>query len=162
MAASGRGAAPGLEDLLFGHPYEFSFFQAVRLLTRLHPDRSPVGLDAMPSSEIARFRAHLSMDFPASQIQSMLRAEPQSNPATMTVTFMGLTGPLGVLPWHYTELLIKLETEKNPGLKDFFDLFNHRWISLFYRAWEKHRFFVPYERKGVVRSGEPDEFTHYL
>jgi type VI secretion system protein ImpH len=64
----------------------------------------------------------------------------------MTVAFMGLTGPVGVLPWHYTELLIELNDYKNPALEDFFNLFNHRMISLFYRAWEKHRFFISYEK----------------
>ena len=35
--------------------------------------------------------------------------------------------------------------ERN-ALRDWLDLFNHRIVSLFYRAWEKYRFYLPYER----------------
>jgi type VI secretion system protein ImpH len=30
-------------------------------------------------------------------------------------------------------------------MADFFDIFNHRLISFFYRGWEKYRFFIGYE-----------------
>src|SRR5688572_13436222 len=163
MASSGRRPDPSLKDLLFDKAYEFEFFQAVRLLARMFPERLAIGLDAMPSQELVRFHIHQSMEFPASQVRSLNHAELDSSPAPMTLAFMGLTGPLGVLPWHYTEMLIQLQFEKKPELADFFDLFNHRMISLFYRAWEKHHFFVSYERK-ANRSGDggDDEFTQYL
>jgi type VI secretion system protein ImpH len=78
---------------------------------------------------------------------------------------MGLTGPSGVLPGHYTELLYKTERfERTPeklALRDWFDLFNHRWVSLFYRAWEKYRFYIPFER-GDHTGEEPDRFTAAL
>jgi len=83
----------------------------------------------------------------------------------MTVTFFGLTGPSGVLPRHYTELLMRLEKESKSrekfALRDWFDLFNHRFISLFYRAWEKYRFYLAYERGTATRT-EPDPFTTCL
>ena len=41
-------------------------------------------------------------------------------------------------------------------LRDFFDIFHHRAISLFYRAWQKYRFQVGYEQ------GEGDQFSQYL
>ena len=41
-----------------------SFFQAVRLLERLLPDRAPVGGDAPPSREVVRFLTKLSLAFP--------------------------------------------------------------------------------------------------
>jgi type VI secretion system protein ImpH len=47
------------------------------------------------------------------------------------------------------------------ALRDWFDLINHRFISLFFRAWEKYRFFVPYSRR-TSRRGEPDPFTNVL
>src|SRR5207244_6114260 len=78
-----------------------------------------------------------------------------------TVPFMGLTGPNGVLPRHYTELLMRARDAKGPErhvVRDWFDLFNHRLISLFYRAWTKYRFWTAYER-GEYAQPEPDLFT---
>ena len=46
-------------------------------------------------------------------------------------------------------------------MRDWLDVFNHRFISLFYRAWEKYRFYIPYER-GDYALGEPDTFTQAL
>src|SRR5262249_45017232 len=71
----------------------------------------------------------------------------------------------GVLPRHYTELQLQVEKEaKGPekrALRAWLDLFNHRLVSLFYRAWEKYRFHVPYERGDVARA-DGDPFTQAL
>lgn len=126
-------------------PYEFSFFQAVRVLERLFSERAAVGQDAPPNAEVARFRAHQSVEFPASEIQAFV--EPtEDSPARMTVTFMGMSGTSGALPRVYTELVLARARQKDTTLRDFLDLFNHRLISLFYRAWEKYRFWIGYER----------------
>jgi len=114
-----------------------------------------------------RFRTNASLAFPASQIYSLAVApdeaadEGTASDATdaqpeMVVNFMGLTGPSGTLPAHYTELLIERKWEKDTAYWEFLDIFSHRLISLFYRAWEKYRFHVGYER------GERDRFTAYL
>jgi type VI secretion system protein ImpH len=160
--------APGpdtLERRLFEHGYNFDFFQAVRLLHRLEPGRVGVGLGGPPNSEIVRFRAHISMSFPPSSIYELERPTAMTPVPTMIQAFMGLTGPNGVLPRHYTELLHRLRRDtRGPeryALRDWLDLFNHRLVSLFYRAWEKYRFFIPYERRGSA-SEEPDPFTHCL
>jgi type VI secretion system protein ImpH len=154
-----------VEARLRAEPFAFDFFQALRLLERLQPERKPVGRGGPPSAEVVRLRAHLSLTFPPSSIYDL---EPPSAALPMpalTVSFMGLTGPSGVLPRHYTELLLRMAkeskgTEKH-ALRAWLDLFNHRLISLFYRAWEKYRFYVPYERGDFARS-EPDPFTRCL
>ena len=71
----------------------------------------------------------------------------------MTVNFMGLTGPLGILPYSYTEFMLERMRAKDSSLQDFLDIFNHRMISFFYRAWEKYRFPVTY------CLGDEDRFT---
>jgi type VI secretion system protein ImpH len=79
----------------------------------------------------------------------------------MTVAFMGLTGISGVLPRHYTEYLLERMKAKDLVLRDFFDLFNHRMISLFYRAWEKHSIPVQFEEARYAR-GKDDRFSKYI
>jgi len=154
-----------LERRLFDHAYNFDFFQAVRLLHRLDTGRVGVGLGGPPQSEVVRFRAHISLSFPPSSIHDLERPTSALPVPTLTQAFMGLTGPNGVLPRHYTELLFRLKRDaKGPeryALRDWFDLFNHRIVSLFYRAWEKYRFTIPYELHGFDRI-ETDPFTNCL
>jgi type VI secretion system protein ImpH len=148
-------------ERLLQEGYAFDFFQAVRLLEKLAPERRPVGHDATPRSEAARFRAHISLSFPPSSIYQIEAPTLRIPAPTLTVAFMGLTGPNGVLPSHYTEMLMRARETRGPEryvVRDWFDLFNHRLISLFYRAWKKYRFWLPYER-GEHALPEPDLFT---
>jgi len=159
MATSSGTANPplkrySLEDRLFAEPYSFEFFQAVRLLRRFYPNRNGVGHFQSPRSEIVRFGARPSLAFPASQVQELERRDDV--PPLMRVNFMGTIGPLGVLPLYYTELVGDRVMARDPALRDFLDVFHHRLISLFYRAWQKYRFPVAFEQ------GEGDKFSHYL
>jgi len=153
---------PSPKDKLATEYFDFDFFQAVRILERLTPRRSTVGLDASPTDEVARFRAHLSMSFPPSQIVALDQPDEERPNPLLTVTFFGLYGPSGVLPTHYTQLLLDIQRDirgpERRSLRDWLDLFNHRLISLFYRAWEKYRFHLQYERGEAFRK-EPDAFT---
>ncbi len=147
-----------MKNLLYSEPYRFSFFQAVRLLERMSPGKEGVGRSVRPGNEIVRFRSHPSLSFPPSEIVDLKAPPPgqEELPPEMTVNFMGLTGPQGVLPHPYTELLRERISHKDTALWSFLDLFNHRFASLFYRAWEKYRFPIAYERQ------LEDAFTEYL
>jgi type VI secretion system protein ImpH len=172
MAPESGRKDPPVIDRLREEPWRFDFFQAVRLLERAAQEqdadapgpRAPVGRDARPNDEIVRFRAWPSHSFPAGEIHSLgaapsrpaQRNEPDAEaPPEMVISFMGLTGPAGVLPRHYTQLVIDRTRHKDFALADFLDLFHHRIVSLFYRAWEKYRFPIGYER--VARCGDPRE-----
>jgi type VI secretion system protein ImpH len=160
-----------LEEALFEHGYEFEFFQAARLLALLFPARKGVGGLGRPVEEFARFvslvncdgaeAARLSMAFPASPVHNIGGDAESADPARMTITFMGLTGVQGVLPLYYTERILASKAAKDNSLAAFLDIFNHRLVSLFYRAWEKHRFPVLYEMAAARKTG-PDPFTRYL
>jgi type VI secretion system protein ImpH len=143
-----------IEELLREDSCSFEFFQAVTLLQRLRRERQPVGRFSNPEQEAVRFCVNSALAFPASQVQ---RIEwPESGPPRMTVNFMGLTGPLGVLPYCYSEFILERLRAKDPTLLDFLDIFNHRMISFFHRAWEKYRFPVTY------CLGDEDRFTQRL
>lgn len=157
MATQSRRTDPPLTQQLFDEPYRFRFFQAVRLLERAYAARKPVGQDADVNQEVVRFRTRQSFSFPSSEIHELtLDPEPDGKPPEMMVAFMGLTGPLGVLPHQYTELLMERARYQDTAPWSFFDIFNHRLISLFYRVWEKYHFPIAYERTGE------DNFTAYL
>jgi type VI secretion system protein ImpH len=162
MAAPNVGVDPeqALVDLLKTEPFRVQFFEAVRLLRRLLPARKPVGHFVQPQTEIVRFLAHPSLDFPASEIQELDWPDQPGAQVKMMVNFMGLCASNGVLPAVYTELIIERSLKKigkdssgkekfDNGFRDFLDIFNHRFISLFYRVWEKHHFYVPYEGREV-------------
>jgi type VI secretion system protein ImpH len=133
-------------------PYSFEFFQAVRLLALMHPERQVVGRFTRPEDEVVHFGVNPAVWFPPSQLHSL--DMPEDGPAFMRVNFMGLTGPLGVLPLTYSQLVLERLRERDRTMQDFFDIFNHRMISLFWQAWEKYRFSIPYER------GENDRFSY--
>ncbi|HEY6331911.1 MAG TPA: type VI secretion system baseplate subunit TssG [Blastocatellia bacterium] len=167
MGTKSGSADTPLISILFDEAYRFNFFQAVRLMSWIYPDRVPVGGDGPAVEETTRFRSRVSMQFPPSQIHGIDAAanghysgngssRDHGDPARIEVAFMGLTGPLGVLPAPYTELLIERTRYKDTALWEFLDIFNHRLISLFYRAWEKYRFAIAYER------GAEDGFTSSL
>lgn len=147
---------------LHDQPYRFNFFQAVRLLEAMNHEHAlhdatwgsfPVGHDFDPNKETVRFKPVPSMQFPSSQITELTQkrwVKGDEKAAEMLVTFMGLTGPAGVLPTHYTRMLMVQEHSRDHSLRDFLDMFNHRIISFFYRAWRKYRVYLDFERKRRV------------
>jgi type VI secretion system protein ImpH len=141
-------------ERLLADPTPFGFFQAIRLLEREYPDRVPVGGFGNPAEEVARFAVHPSLAFPASEIQSL--APGVDGPEQMTVNFLGLTGPQGLMPHRYTQLVQERLRARDTTLRDFLDLFHHRILSLFYRAWEKHNLVVAHERD------QHDRLTEHL
>lgn len=175
-SASGRDRA-ALIDRLLEEAYRFDFFQAVRVLERwaaraADPARAapcqPVGADHAPRQEAVRFRAQVGLTFPPGSVAQIERAspgpsaeEPDSRPLEMLVTFLGLIGPHGALPEHYTSLVIERARSKDYALRDFLDVFHHRTLSLFYRAWEKYRFPIGYEKSRTPGRDE-DLFTRSL
>ncbi len=132
----------------------FEFFQAVSLLQQLRANSQPVGGFSSPEDEVVHFKVHQRLGFPASEIQDL--EEKADGQPEMTVNFMGLTGPMGLLPYTYSELILERERAKDRSLAAFLDIFNHRAISLFYRAWQRSNFPVTYS------AGGRDQFTRYL
>lgn len=147
-----------LNQKLFDEPYGFEFFQAVRLFEKIFPERKPVGREALPNEEVVRFRSRISLDFPPSEIYEIRETDVPQTEETRTemlVNFMGMVGTSGVLPTHYSELVLDRIRHRDTAMWAFLDIFTHRAVALFYRAWCKYRFPIGYEH------GD-DDFTSYL
>jgi len=137
VATASRAESASLIEQLKKEPFNFDFCQAVQLLERLTERDARVGFFYDPAAEPVRFQVHLSLSFPASEIHT-LEFDGSLQP-NMTVNLMGLTGPTGVLPRHYTQLLLERQREGDPALEDFLNLFQHRLISLYYRAARRYK-----------------------
>jgi len=162
MATQSGRKATGLIGRLYKEPWRFSFFQAVRLIQNVFGrDKSeatilePVGSDALPDRELVKFSSPLSMAYSSSDVIDI--ADDKNITAVghkIKVGFMGVAGVNGALPAYYTEFMLQRQRAKDSAMRDFYDLFNHRAISLFYRAWQKHRLPFNYEAHKV--HGKPN------
>ncbi|WP_413664120.1 type VI secretion system baseplate subunit TssG [Microbulbifer sp. CNSA002] len=176
MATSRRRKSFTVIERLRREPYNFDFFQAVRLVERaVHLagtgfSKEPIASAAPPTKELIRFSAQSGLSFVSSDVlrlekKNVVHEEPDENETHqwhMEVGFTGLIGSQGVMPYYLTELVQRELRENNTALRDFLDMFNHRSISLFYQAWHKYQLPVNYERQRLQNSREPDKFTQAL
>ncbi|HEY0706967.1 MAG TPA: type VI secretion system baseplate subunit TssG, partial [Polyangia bacterium] len=116
-------------------PGEFDFFQALRRIETAHPEMPRLGEAARPADEPMRLGQEPSLAFPPASLASA-RAAEGDRAARIAVRFFGLFGPNGPLPLHLTEhAREQIRDENDPGFARFADIFHHRFLTLFYRAW---------------------------
>ncbi len=153
----------------------YSFIQTVRLLERSCFYESqqqsdsrkimPIARFVPPDTEAIRFHSNQKLEFFSSEIASISPEKKQQTQAHtgqwhVLVNLMGLTGATGVLPYHYTEMILQRLKIKDKSLLKFFDLFNHRTISLFYQASVKYRLPIEYERKRIATKPLQEKDSH--
>jgi type VI secretion system protein ImpH len=137
MATEERKQNSAVRQRLLDQACSFSFFKAVHLLESFAGGRAP-GQSLSPGKDPVRFRVLPGFSFPASDIAAIRNGDSAPKPE-MTVNFMGLIGPKGVLPDWYNEHALQMNYKKDNAFNEFLDMFHHRLISLFYLAWKKYR-----------------------
>ncbi|ROS00046.1 type VI secretion system protein ImpH [Sinobacterium caligoides] len=176
MATTRRRQSSTLIPRLQDSPGEFDFFQAVRLLERAGKLQSKSELrnseaiaDGAPASkEVVRFRARHQLIFHASDIHSVdeeaidLYQQNIDKRWSMEVNFLSFAGSQGILPHHISEIIQQRIRHKDHALKDYLDIFNHRTVSLFYKAWHKHQMPMTVERASLYNNQQEDIFTDIL
>ena len=151
MAGASGDTASALIEALRENPYAFDFFQAARRLECAHPDKPRIGTSPRPSADPVRFRQHPSLAFAPSTIHSVVPG-PHSGCPVVSVNFFGLFGPNGPMPLHLTEYVHdRTLNAHDRTLAGFVDMFHHRFISLFYRAWALNQKMVSHDRPGEDR-----------
>lgn len=139
-----------LNRLLLEEGPHLNFFQAVRLAEAARRGRGGrIGSGDELSSEPVRFETDNSIAFPASDIASVEEGSSAQaeGPLRMALTFMGFYGVSSPLPSYFSDP-ITLHKAEYLSLKKFLDIFAHRFYSLFYRAWEKHRHPMRFSARG--------------
>lgn len=158
MAPPERKPELALIRLLNEQGSRFGFFQAVQLLHRLSPDMVPVGELGPPGDEPVRFKHDPALVFSASDVKSIsVELDGGSlGQAQLMATFLGLTGAVSPLALLMCEDVVRDSADDTGALAAFYDVFHHRLLSLFYRAWRKYRFTAGYRADGsdvLMRRG---------
>ena len=152
MDAEDRTKAYSLVNRLYEQPYAFNFFMAVRRLECAHPRSPRTGHSRSPAADPIRFCQEPSLCFPPSTLQK-LEFGKEGRPPRLFVNFMGLTGPNGPMPLQFTAHAHERQLAGDRTIARFLDVFHHRIVSLFYRAWASGQQAVNFERGGDDRFG---------
>ncbi|MBX3261198.1 MAG: type VI secretion system baseplate subunit TssG [Labilithrix sp.] len=155
MAGTKRIVDAHLRRLLEREGKRFEFFQVVDLVERMRPDAVPVGHGGPARSEAIRFEHDPELVFHTSDVKWVKPPFPTQDPpfTTIRTTFLGLFGVVSPLPVGMTEDVIASEQSDTPGLREFYDIFHHRVLGLFFRAWQRNRLHAGH------RADAADAFT---
>lgn len=141
MAGTKRIIDAHLRRLFERQGHRFDFFQLVDLIERMRPEAVPVGQAGPARQEALRFEHDPELVFHPSDVKWVRPPSPTDDPpfSRIRTTFLGLFGVTSPLPTGMTEDVLESERSDTPGLREFYDIFHHRLIALFFRAWQRNR-----------------------
>lgn len=145
---------PPFVEGLQSEPWRHDFYAVLRRIERSFPERERIGDVAARRDEYLALGEQPYMDFPAStfaeadrDLQGRLR---------LFVKFLGLLGPQGALPLATTEESFHWQLVRDDAFPRFLDIFNNRFLQLFYRAWADSRPIAQHDRP------DKDRFVAYV
>jgi type VI secretion system protein ImpH len=157
--SSGIAAAGAVSELyedFAAAPWDWDFYQALRRLEALHPDRPRIGRSVRPAQDAIRLAQIPTVEFAPATLAGW-DSQRDGNPARLLVHFFGLFGPDGALPLHLTEYARdRTRNYRDSSFQHFADIFHHRALSLFYRAWANSQPTVSFDRP------KDDRFALYV
>jgi type VI secretion system protein ImpH len=144
-----------LLDALRAEPESFDWFDALRRVECVFVDRPRIGRSVRPADDAVRLSHAPSLSFAPRSIDRV--DVEDGKPARVHSLMFGLWGPNGPLPLHLTEYTLERERlSRDPTFTAFADIFHHRMLSLFYRAWAESQPTVQMDRP------EEDAFSGFL
>ena len=155
MAGTYRASPSALEFFaaLEREPFRFDFFHALRRIECLHATLPRLGRAQLPRDEPLRLGQPPSLTFAPATIAHFVSSTATGVPR-MEVLFLGLLGPHGALPTHLTEFVHdRARHHDDPTLVRFLDIFHHRMLLFFFRAWGDARAVVGRDRRTDDKFG---------
>ena len=134
----------------------FDFYYAMRHIDANTESDVPLGRSPRPRNEPIRLTQHPSLMFAPSTLYQYREGVAANGLGRLAVHHFGLFGPNGALPQHLTEYVQeRILHYKDETIARFCDIFQHRMILLFYRAWADCQAAPSLDRPGR------DNFTRY-
>lgn len=159
MAGTDRTKAYHLDELteiLQERPFEFGFYHVLRLFECLYKTHPRLGKSKRPSDDQIRLTQAPRMTFESSSLTAFESGE-NGKPHRLLVRLFGLMGPNGPLPLHLTKYVLERQRDfRDQTFSKFLDMFHHRMLSFFYRAWANSEPTISFDRP------ESDHFADFI
>ena len=138
-------------EKLRSEPWKFDFFRALRVMENERKDLPKIGESDLPAQDSVQFTQKTEMGFASSTLGEFSQEASDPRPK-LSVRFFGLLGANGPLPLPYTMHAIdRSQNEHDTTLVSFLNVFHHRMISFFYRAWAVCQKSADYDRPATSR-----------
>ncbi len=135
-------------------PHRYDFFHALRLIEAYHADKPRLGAARRPLDEAVRLGQSDDLGFAPTSIARASLSDRSGRPR-LVVHLFGLFGPNGPLPLHLTAYARERRLHKgDETFGRFADMFHHRLLLLFYRAWAQARPTVSLDRPAEDRFAD--------
>jgi type VI secretion system protein ImpH len=136
MACNDRREAASMStEQFFDDITKHSLFEALHLLEfEVLRREAQIGTDALPKHESMNLKVNSKLGYENNQVCDVRYGA--SDRLEIKTNLIGLIGEQGVLPQHYSELALARLRESDSAMVDFYDIFNHRLLSLYYRSWQ--------------------------
>lgn len=142
-----------LIDRLQATPWNYGFLPLMRRINA-NPAIDPVGTASLPATEPFRVGQKPSLIFAPSEVAD---AKVVNGKLRIRLYSLGMLGPNGAMPLHVTEIAREREELRgDPTLSNFLDIFHHRSLTLFYRAWASAQSAASLDRP------DDDRFSQYV
>ncbi|MEM7188360.1 MAG: type VI secretion system baseplate subunit TssG [Pseudomonadota bacterium] len=135
LAAAGTAKvmAGAWKQRLAEEPWHHDYFWAVGQVEALHIGKPRIGDSASRRDEYLDLGQVPFMEFAASNVATFDPGSAHVKPR-LRVKFLGLLGPMGPLPLSSTDEALQWYNRREDAFVRFLDIFNNRFLQLFYRA----------------------------
>ncbi len=137
------------DDLSIGS----GFIPLLRKLAARSPGMPVPGSARLPTQENFRLSQKAHMNFAPREIASLSQTQGKTD---IELFGLGVWGPQGAMPLHLTELAYTRAESHDDTLNAFVDIFHHRALAQFWRAW-----FVSQDTASLDRPDE-ERFSFYV
>ncbi|MBW7984856.1 type VI secretion system baseplate subunit TssG [Enterobacillus tribolii] len=134
-------------------PWNSGFLSIMRAIAARLPDMPAPGKAELPSQEPFRLGQTAHMAFSPREIS---RLSWQGDKLKLQLYSLGVWGAQGAMPLHFSEQAYSRHEQHDHTLTNFLDIFHHRALSLFYRAW-----FVSQDTASLDRKDD-ERFSFYI
>jgi type VI secretion system protein ImpH len=150
MAGPTGNPTHSLIEEIAADPTRFDFFTAVRRLQAASRDRPRIGHSLSPSQDPVRFAQSPALNFAPATLESLRRpADDPDRAPTLYSRHFGVFGPNGPLPLCLTEFAHdRILHHGDRTFTAFCNVFHHRLLSMFFRAWADSNKAVDLDRPG--------------